>query len=557
MTQDKEKLKQKFIEKATIKHNGKYDYSKVDYVDSKTPVTIICPEHGDFPQTPQSHLRGSSCPKCANRNRGRFKRSNRDEFILRAKEIHGDEYDYSKVEYKSSMDKVTIICKKHGEFEMTPMCHLLGQKCPKCQGRNLNTEDIIELFREKHGNKYDYSKVVYEKMHKKVIITCPKHGDFPQTPSKHLIGRGCPKCAVEKRSQAQFLTNEEFIEKSRKIHGDKYVYDKVDYKGAHVPVTIICPTHGEFTQIPNDHLCGHGCPSCGNNISLAETEISEYIQGLVFDVIEKDRSVLDGYEIDILVPSQHIGIEFDGLKWHSDQFKDEKYHVNKTDECMRAGIRLIHIFEDEWLHQKDIVKSMLSSIFGKVERKIYARKCTISKVDAKVKSEFLKDNHIQGDVVSLVNIGLFFGDELVSLMCFGRPRLSLGRKKGSAGEYELLRFCSKLNTSVIGGASKMFKYFIDEYQPNAITSYCDRRWSVGNVYTKLGFTFSHTSQPNYYYVRGTNRENRFRYRKSVLVKEGYDASKTEKEIMKERGIDRIYDCGSYVFKWENKKGEPE
>ena len=192
MAIDKEILKQKFIEKATQKHNGKYDYSKVEYVDSKTPVTIICPTHGEFPQEPASHTRGSGCPKCANINRGRFKRSNRDEFIRRAKEIHGDDYDYSKVDYQSAMKKVTIICPKHGEFEMTPMNHLLGRGCPKCDRRNLNTDDIIALFREKHGDKYDYSKVNYHQMHEKVIITCPKHGDFPQTPSKHLLGRGCP-----------------------------------------------------------------------------------------------------------------------------------------------------------------------------------------------------------------------------------------------------------------------------------------------------------------------------------------------------------------------------
>ena len=251
------------------------------------------------------------------------------------------------------------------------------------------------------------------------------------------------------------------------------------------------------------------------------------------------------------MPELNIGIEYDGLKWHSDEFKDKNYHLNKTEECKKLGIRLVHIFEDEWMNKKEIIKSIIRNIIGKTENKIYARKCIIQNVNDNEKKEFLEKNHIQGNVNSQINLGLYHDGELVSLMCIGKPRINLGRKTSLEDEYELLRFCNKLNTNIVGGASKLFKYFITNYNPTLTTSYCDYRWSIGNMYKALGFTLSHHSQPNYYYIIGNNRKNRFKYRKSELIKEGFDPEKSEKEIMEERGIHRIYDCGSLVYIWKN------
>ena len=545
--------KEKFIEKSIKVHNGKYDYSKVDYIDSLTKVCIICPEHGEFWQTPQAHARGNSCPKCANIKRGDTFRSNGDTFIERAKVIHNGKYLYDKGKYVNAMTKIPILCLEHGTFWMTPMAHLMGQGCPKCSGRGLNTDEVIGLFREKHGDEYDYSKVIFTKMHEKVCIICKEHGEFWQTPSKHLLGQGCPKCGINKRAQEKTLTTSEFIEKGKTIHKGKYIYDKTIYNGTYEYLTVTCPIHGDFSQRANDHLNGHGCPICGNNMSIAEKEIEEYVNSLGLNTESKKRGVLsDNKEIDILIPNNNIGIEYNGLKWHSDEFKNKDYHLDKTKECESKGIRLIHIFEDEWVNKQGIIKSMLSNILGKTENRIYGRKCEVKEIDKEIKKRFLEGNHIQGNVSSEINIGLYYNNDLVSIMCFGKPRLNLGRKTHNENEYELLRFCNKLNTSVIGGASKLFKYFIKNYNPSTIISYCDRRWSVGNMYEVLGFEFSHYSEPNYYYVIGNNRKNRFKYRKSELVKEGYDSNKTEREIMEERGIHRIYDCGTIVYKWINK-----
>ena len=199
------------------------------------------------------------------------------------KEIHGDKYDYSKVEYKKSKEKVCIICPIHGEFWQIPYSHLKGFGCCKCGHEKTNfskfsnTNTFIEKARKIHGNKYDYSKVEYIDSKTKVCIICPEHGEFWQTPNKHLCGNGCQKCAREtlwdKRGR---ISTKAFIEKAIKIHGNKYNYSKVEYKGAKTNVCIICPEHGEFWQTPTSHLNGSGCWKCGiermSNIHRYTTE---------------------------------------------------------------------------------------------------------------------------------------------------------------------------------------------------------------------------------------------------------------------------------------------
>ena len=254
-----------FIAKAKAVHGDKYDYSKVNYVDCNTKVTIICPTHGEFEQAPRTHLSGRGCPDCAKQ------RMTTEEFIEKAKKVHGDKYDYSKVKYVNKDTKVTIICPTHGEFEQNPRSHLTGKGCPACGGsRKVTTEEFIKKARKVHGDKYDYSKVDYVNNNTKVTIICPTHGEFEQKPSGHLTGRGCPYCSGKKK-----LTTEEFIEKARKVHGDKYDYSKVNYVDSNTKVTIICPTHGEFEQIPYLHYSGGGCPSCSGNKKLTTEEFVE------------------------------------------------------------------------------------------------------------------------------------------------------------------------------------------------------------------------------------------------------------------------------------------
>ena len=214
------KTTKQFIEDAIKIHGDKYDYSLVDYKNAKTKVKIICPIHGDFLQNPNNHLQGHGCPKCT----GKYKIL--EDFIQEAKQIHGDKYDYSLVDYKNVKTKVKIICLIHGVFNQTPDCHLQGQGCPDCGHNIRTTEQFIQEAKQIHGDKYDYNKSIYKKHNIKTEIICPIHGSFWQTPHHHLDGSGCPDCCEShgERDVAKYLTEHNlFFEREKKFNDCKNI----------------------------------------------------------------------------------------------------------------------------------------------------------------------------------------------------------------------------------------------------------------------------------------------------------------------------------------------
>lgn len=277
--------KEDFIEKSNKQYNSKYDYSEVEYKNTGVKVKIICPEHGEFWKTPYNHLLGQGCAKC---KKEKNKKDMFNSFVSKCKELHGDKYDYSKVVYENSHKKVCIICPEHGEFWQTPSLHLQGCGCPKCKKNIYSTETFIAEARKVHGDKYDYSKVVYEKSDKKVCIVCPTHGEFWQTPNGHITaGHDCPKCAHPSTRK----TREEFIKEAIEKHGTKYIYSKVDYETTKTKVCIICPEHGEFWQMPLKHLSGHCCPFCAKNKKMTREEFikkANYIHNNFYDYSKVD-----------------------------------------------------------------------------------------------------------------------------------------------------------------------------------------------------------------------------------------------------------------------------
>ena len=275
--------------------------------------------------------------------------------------------------------------------------------------------------------------------------------------------------------------------------------------------------------------------------------ISENYTG---EIITSNKSILGGREIDIYLPELNIAFEFNGLYWHSELHKDNDFHQKKTNDCLDNGIQLIHIWEDDWVCKTEIVKSIILNKLGISER-IGARQCIIKEVNNSDVKQFLIENHIQGFVGSKIKLGLYFNDELVSLMTFGSLRKSLGQKTED-NVYELLRFCNKIGFSVVGGASKLFNYFIKNNNVSSVISYSDNSRGIGNLYKQLGFDFIHETAPNYYYIINEIRFHRFNFRKDKLVKEGFDKNKTEVEIMIDRGFYRIFDCGAK--KWQFKLG---
>lgn len=252
-----------FVISAQEKHGDRYDYSESVYVSSMDKIIIICRLHGKFEQTPDSHLQGKGCSFCG----GNYKSDNTD-FIRKAIIKHGDVYDYSKVMYSNAKTVVSIICKvpDHGEFLQIPNSHLNGYGCFKCGHKMtiFNTEKFIEEAKKVHESKYDYSKSTYSKMQCKLTIGCRIHGDFEQSPSNHINQKqGCQQCA-----QNYVSTTGEFIEKAKKIHGEKYTYDKVFYVNNHSKVTITCGHHGDFDQTPQNHLTGSACYQCGKKMII-------------------------------------------------------------------------------------------------------------------------------------------------------------------------------------------------------------------------------------------------------------------------------------------------
>jgi hypothetical protein len=279
--------------------------------------------------------------------------------------------------------------------------------------------------------------------------------------------------------------------------------------------------------------------------SIKEKELSSWIKSLTkSDVIENYRNEI-GKEIDIYLPDYKIGIEFNGLYYHSDMFKDKNYHIDKTKKCESLGINLIHIWEDDWVNKKEIVKSIIRNKLGLTPNKIYARKCQISIISNKESRKFLDDNHIQGYTNSSICIALKYKGDIVSVMTFGKRSVS-GKTK-----YELIRFCNKINYNVIGGSSKLFKFFLNNNPDcDEILSYSDKSIFTGKLYENLGFINKGDTSLNYYWTDLNRRYHRFNFNKKRLVKMGYDINKTEEEIMKSIGYYKIWSCGQtrWVFK---------
>ena len=282
------------------------------------------------------------------------------------------------------------------------------------------------------------------------------------------------------------------------------------------------------------------------NKSMGENEVLEFCELLSNNVLSNSQAIIKPLELDIYLPDDKLAIEYNGLYWHSFnsvETENKDYHLIKTEKCKELGIQLFHIFENEWQDpvKHDIWKSIIKNKLGQSSR-IYGRKTEIRSVSSSDKTEFLNRNHLQGTCVSSMNLGLYYGGELVSLMTFGKSRFNKNV------DWELLRFCNKIGYSVIGGASKLLKAFRLKKE-GSIISYADKRRSNGNLYKQLGFEFSHDSPPNYFYWKKNGLESRIKYQKHKLSKllEVYDSGLTETENMYENGYRKIYDCGNQVW----------
>lgn len=250
------KTTEEFIRESNKIHSNKYDYSKTEYIGAHKKVCIICPIHGEFQQEPNMHIRGHGCPECGKEKKRLNKILTTEEFISKAKTIHLDRYDYSKVKYCGMFSKVCIICSEHGEFWQTPTSHLKSCGCQKCGGRFVyNTEDFINEAEKIHNNKYIYSKVCYTDNSSKVCIVCPEHGEFWQTPRHHLQGQGCPKCnASHMESEIRGILQENKINFEEQKKFDWLGLQRLDFYLSDYYIAIECQGKQHFEPI--EHFGG-------------------------------------------------------------------------------------------------------------------------------------------------------------------------------------------------------------------------------------------------------------------------------------------------------------
>lgn len=508
------------------KHRDTYILDTVEYISMKDYVYPICKKHGQFKICAYdfAHLRG--CPHCGRKNKKKtiFKRSRRnmnfDEFKIIAEQLHDNKYKYVRNSFVNLKTKMKIICPIHGEFEQPPHSHLNGHGCEKCGiikrslTQTITNEDFISKCVKTHNGYYDYAKTKYTGCYNDVDVVCPKHGLFTVPAYSHLQGHGCKKCATEKNALKLLKPLDTFIEDAKKKHpNENSDYSQVRYLGAKVPIEIVCPNGHHYWQKPNKHLSGHSCPYCAKIVSSYEMEIQDFLKSIGLSFETSKRNILsNSQEIDILIPHNNVAIEFDGLYWHSTDKRDKLYHLNKTNECKNKDINLIHIFEDEWIFHKNVVKANLQRLLSVSSTTINANDCIIKTVSPKEAKAFISENSIESYHPSTYRYGLYYNDELVML---------LGIKKETIANYAI-----KNGYSVTDGLQCLINHISAMHNLSNLIVYVDKRWNNSSEFTSIGFKYVKDVNPRFYYIDGKHR---------TLHKPNDDK------------VYKIYDCGGEIY----------
>lgn len=596
------------IKKAKLVHGDKYDYSNFNYVNAKTRVCIICPEHGEFWQRVDHHMNGSGCPKCAGVALLSF-----EEFVDKAHKKHNNKFTYIKESYTKTANKVAIICPYHGEFYQNASSHLSGCGCPSCNGGVGSTKDIfIEKAVKVHGKYYDYSKIKYTNAKSKICIICPRHGEFWQEADSHLYGKGCPKCkssVLENMVINELNKNQIFYEYQFKLKelGKK----SYDFCIPEINLIIECQGEQHFTPVnfSNNNDANNSTEVFNKRVALdrekfniatkndfeiayffipkffknqsvnvdlefyKDKRIFNHTEDLLYYInsqMDKKDDTFDNQRLfmsDLFSITPNIIFQDDAFTYNDYKIYLIKCNPNERDSLnsvrrvnKKRKYKSIFIFEDEWINNRELIKSKLKHILNisnnNNNNKIGARKTQIRVIDKDVERNFLENYHIQGCGQSTVALGAYYKDELIGVMSF--KKLSNNKK-----DYDLTRFATNYNYVCQGLGSKMLSYFINEYSATSIISFADKRWTVdkdNNLYTKLGFLLEYEIYPDYkYFNRAIDRYKRyhkFNFRKESLhIKYGLDLHMTEREMVRTLGYERIWDCGLLKYKLVVKQKE--
>jgi len=506
-----------------------YKLLTTEYINNEQKLDYICPNGHQHNISWGSWISGHRCIYCSRRPPIDLK------FIK--EQFEKECYTLLTKKYSNAHQKLDYICPNSHKHSITWNDWKQGIRCPYCSNKIKKTVEFIKSEFEKEG--YKLLSDEYVNAHTLLKFKCNEGHVGKISWSSWRRGSRCLECSG-KLKKSLFFVKSEFIKEGYNLLTSEYI-------NSHQILECICP-NGHLYKVPWKNWRGknYRCPKCNEvGISKQELKLLEFIK-LVYngDIIEHDRSIIKPYELDIVIPDKKIAIEYCGLYWHSELLgRDRKYHLNKLNLCEKVGYRLITIFEDEFINNKEIVFSFLKNLlFVSSAQVIYARNCVIKEISVLEARKFCEENHLQGYHGSKIKLGAFHKNELVSVMTFSHGNIAKGSKNIDK-VWELNRFCSKINYRVVGISSKLLKYFERNYTWDGIFSYADRRWFSGDLYNNLGFEFNNNTSPNYWYFKNNKRMHRFGLRKTMDDPKNV----TEWEIRKSQGYNRIWDCGNLKF----------
>ena len=544
-----------FVAKARAKHGEAYVYDEATYTGMANKVRVLCPAHGEFWQRAADHVGGKGCPACGRESAGRRQRAvvrvTAEVFLDRARQVHGVRYDYDLTTYTGTAGTVVAICPDHGRFEQGAQIHLGGSGCPVCgsekarQSKTTPFSKFVERAMVAHGGKYTYEEEGYTNTAGRVRAVCPEHGAFQTFCHSHLAGSGCPVCAREacsaKRTGALRVTAEEFAHRATLAHAGKYAYCGDSYQGVSHKLKVTCPTHGPFWQVAASHLYNKkGCPKCANGgPSKGETALADLL-GHLTTVVRNSRGIIAPQELDIYLPDHNLAVEYCGLYWHGEHYRSGTYHATKQTAAAAKGIKLMTVFEDEWLDpvKREILVSMIKHKLGMSSR-VMARKLRVESVKWAEAKQFYDQHHIAGaGSPARLNYALLDSEGIVQCVSVGSGRYDRGAE-------ELYRMCSRTGVSVAGGFSRLLKALRPALS-GPLISYVDLRFGDGGAYMAAGFQLIGRTAPGYFWCNSAGeRFTRHAMQKHKLADRlrAFDPALSEAENCRANGLWRIHDCG--------------
>jgi hypothetical protein len=518
----RKRTEEEAIEEFKIKHGNKYDYSDLEYKNGSSLIKIGCPTHGWFYQKASEHKIGYGCAKCANHE----KSPPYEEWLNSCVERHNNYYDYSISKYETLSKSVRIICPKHGIFTQKAGTHRNGSGCKKCGDDRkslkyqqlFTTESYIEKLEEKHGDKYDYSKVNYTTLKNPVTLTCPKHGDFTRFPQNLLKGGGCDKCLDEIRVKKS-LTK---VKKHFKHNNFELVIDESKFKGFNNEIFLTCSKHGEFVRFldMNIFVLNHPCLKCGMKISKLEQRVSETLDDLGISHIQHTRYKDDNgkiYEIDILTPDLSIGFEINGLRYHGEVMgKDSDYHRWKTEECYKRGIKLTHIYENEIIGSDHFKHK----IFRELGLRTQANdSCVFEYVGDDSINDFIINNHPLGLMKNCINMVCCNDGDIYGCISFK--------------DNTVLRVANKHDVDMSKVFQSMIRQYMNDHELNTIVSNVLFDWDDLTLFEESGFIVKDTIDPVGW----------------KFINAKHDKIYTHDEELLADNVDKFWDTGGYLMEF--------